>query len=131
MRSLGLVQAQRARDRFEDTLGSASQVAALHPVVVVDADSGQDRDLLAPESGDLSRSEGGEANRLGSDLRPPRREEIPYLGPGVHDNKTKPEAEDDGVPCQYLAKPVLSAFSEQCFRGAQTSLIWGRTDTGE
>jgi hypothetical protein len=48
MRPLGLVQQERARDRFEDTLRDARQVAALHPVVVVDADPRQGRDFLAP-----------------------------------------------------------------------------------
>ncbi len=84
MRPLGLVEAERARDRFEDTLRNARQVAALHPVVVVDADPGQGRDLLAPESRDLPRSVGGEADLPGSDLRAPRGEEVPYLGLCVH-----------------------------------------------
>src|ERR1700760_2460554 len=71
VRPLGLVQAERARDRFEDTLGNAGQVAALHPVVVVDADPGQGRDLFAPESRDLTRAVGGEADLARRDLRAP------------------------------------------------------------
>src|ERR1700689_3818946 len=91
MRPLRLVQTERARDRFEDALGNAGQAAALHPVVVVDTDPGQGRDLLAPQARDLPGSGGGETDLPGSDLRPPRCEEVPYLGLRVHVNDTNPD----------------------------------------
>jgi hypothetical protein len=120
---LGLVQAERTRDRLEDTLRNARQVAALHPVVIVDADPGQGGDLLAPQSWDLSRSVGGEADLGGSDLRAQRREEVPYLGLCVHGFETKPAAEVTGVPCQYMDKAVLSP-------GPGTMLPWRSAEIG-
>ena len=46
--ALGLVQLQRAGDSAENGVGGARQVPAFHTHVVVDAHTGEQRDLLAP-----------------------------------------------------------------------------------
>ena len=50
MRALGLVELQRTHERLQHGLRDAAQVAALEPRVVVDADAGEERDLLTPEA---------------------------------------------------------------------------------
>src|ERR1700760_4915107 len=116
MRPLGLVETERARDRGEDTLGNARQVAAFHPVVVVDADSGQGRHFLPPEACDLSRPVRGEADLIGRDLCAPRSEEIPYLGLGVHSFETKPRPRPRGCPVSTWPGPSSHPVPEPCFR---------------
>ena len=49
--ALGVVELQRAGERLQHALGDAACVAALEPGVVVDADAGEQRDLLAAEPG--------------------------------------------------------------------------------
>ena len=49
MRAFGVVQLQRADERLEHRLGDAAEVAALEARVVVDADAGEHRDLLAAQ----------------------------------------------------------------------------------
>src|ERR1700761_616454 len=78
--------------------GDARQGAALHPVVVVDADPGQGRDLLAPQSRDLPGPVRGEAGLAGLDLRAPRGEEVLHLRLRVHGFETKPPAGPRGCP---------------------------------
>ena len=51
MRAFRLVQTQRIRQRVEDGLGSAAEVAPLETVVVLDAETGEGRDLLAAQPG--------------------------------------------------------------------------------
>src|ERR1700760_2581676 len=115
MGPLGLIQAERARDRFEDPVGNARQIAALHPVVIVDADPGQGRDLLTPEPGDLPRPVGDEADCPGGDLRAPRSEEIPYLGLGVHGFETKPRPRSRRCPVSTWPGPSSHPAPEPCF----------------
>jgi hypothetical protein len=50
--AFGLVQLQRAGERFEDGVGDTGRVAPFQPRVVVDADPGQQRDFLPAEPGD-------------------------------------------------------------------------------
>ena len=52
MRALGLVELQRADEGLEHAVGDALRVAPLEPGVVLDADAGEQRDLLAAEPGD-------------------------------------------------------------------------------
>lgn len=47
MRAFGVVELQRAGERFEDAFGDAAELAAFQAGVVGDADAGQDRDLFA------------------------------------------------------------------------------------
>jgi hypothetical protein len=49
VRSLSLVELKTAGERLQHALGDASQVAALHPGVVIDADPGEERNLLPPQ----------------------------------------------------------------------------------
>lgn len=46
MRALHLVELQRSRERFEHGLGHAGGIAALEAGVIVDADTGEERDFL-------------------------------------------------------------------------------------
>jgi hypothetical protein len=50
VRALDVGQRERAGDRLEDGVRLARGVAALEPRVVVDADPGEERDLLAAEA---------------------------------------------------------------------------------
>ena len=47
--ALGLVELQRRRERVENALRDAGQIPALHAGVVVDGDTGEHGDLLAPQ----------------------------------------------------------------------------------
>ena len=47
--AFGLVKLERARDAVQDGAGCAGQVSSLHVDVVVDANAGEQGDLLAPE----------------------------------------------------------------------------------
>ena len=46
--ALGLVELKRAGHTLEDSVGGAGEVPAFHADVVVDADAGEERHLLAP-----------------------------------------------------------------------------------
>jgi hypothetical protein len=52
VRVFGLVQLQRAGERFEHALRYAGQVAALQARVVIDADAGEQGDLFPAQAGD-------------------------------------------------------------------------------
>ena len=47
--AFGLVELERAGDAVEDSVGCAGEVSSFHADVVVDADAGEQSDLLAPE----------------------------------------------------------------------------------
>ena len=49
--AFGLVELQRVGDRFEDLVGDTAEVSALQLGVVVDADSGEQGNLLSAEAG--------------------------------------------------------------------------------
>ena len=86
VRPLRLVELQRAGECLEHRLGDAARVAALEPGVVVDADSGEQRDLLAAKPGHAPRAAAvrAQARLLGRDPGAPRGQELADLGPGVH-----------------------------------------------
>jgi len=48
VRVLGFVELERLADGLEDALGDSVRVPALEARVVLDADAGEERDLLAP-----------------------------------------------------------------------------------
>ena len=58
VRALGVVELERASERLQHALGDAAQVAALQAGVVVDADAGQDGDLLAAQAGNAASAVG-------------------------------------------------------------------------
>ena len=51
MRTLGVVELERPRERFEHKLGDAADLAALQAPVVVRTDARQRRDLLTTKPG--------------------------------------------------------------------------------
>ena len=52
--ALGVVELERSGQRFEHALGGAAHVAVFQARVVLVAHAGQDRDLLAAQSGDAT-----------------------------------------------------------------------------
>ena len=56
---LGVIELEDPGDGLEDVVGDAPGVAPLELRVVLDADAGQEGDLLAAESGDPSPAAGG------------------------------------------------------------------------
>ena len=61
MRPLGLVELKGTGQRLQHAFGDAAQVPALQAGVVVNADAGEDRDLLAAEPGNAPRAVGRSA----------------------------------------------------------------------
>ena len=91
MRPLGLVELQRAGERLENALRDAACVAALEAGVVVDADPGEERDLLAAQAGNAPvATVRAQARLLRCDLRPPRGQELADLVPRVHEPRVTP-----------------------------------------
>ena len=97
--AFGLVELQRPRDRFEDVLGDAADVAAFEARVVLDADPGERGDLLAAQAGDapVARVD-GQSGLFGGDLGSPCDEELAQRGLGIHDSNGKPRSGCEGVP---------------------------------
>ena len=84
MRALGLVELQRPGQRFEHELGDAADLAALQAPVVLGADAGQRRDLLAAQARHAPLAVARQAGLLGRDLRPAGGEELGDVVGGVH-----------------------------------------------
>jgi hypothetical protein len=105
VRPLGLVQLQGAGDAVEHALGDASQVASLQPGVVIDADTGQERDLLPAQPGDAAvPAERRQAHLLRRQPGPARGKELAGLAAVVHVDHARDvkRARDRGDrPCQY------------------------------
>ena len=102
MGALRLVELQRTGERLEDGVGDTARVAALEPRVVVDADAGEERDLLPAQARDAAcTAEDGQARLLRGDLGAPRGQELAELGLRVHASRVTPPARGER-PCQYL-----------------------------
>ena len=85
MDPLGLVELQRGGQGVEDAFGDPAQVAPLEPDVVVDADPGEQGDLLPAEPGDAPVAPvRGQAGPIRADPGPPRAQELARLLPVVH-----------------------------------------------
>ena len=85
MDPLGLVELQRGGQGVEDALGDPAEIAPLEPDVVVDADPGEQGDLLPAEPGDASvAAVRGQAGPIRADPGPPRAQELARLLPVVH-----------------------------------------------
>jgi hypothetical protein len=78
------LDAATALKDLADELGGAGDLAALQPAVVVGADAGQGRDLLATEPRDAALPVAREPGRLGRDVGPPGGEELGDVLGGVH-----------------------------------------------
>jgi hypothetical protein len=83
---LRFVELEGARDRVEYLFGNASCVAALKARVIVDANSGEERDLFAAQTGNTTRagSMGPKPRLLRSDPSAPGRKELADLLLRVH-----------------------------------------------
>lgn len=80
MGALDVVEEQRPRDGVEDALGRAADVAALEAGVVVEADSGELGDFLAPQARDPAlAAEVVDAGLCGCHVRTPCDEELPNV----------------------------------------------------
>ncbi len=64
MRALGFIELQRAGECVKDGVGGAAGVAAFQAGVVVEADPGQECNLLAAEPGDVPAAAVGGQARL-------------------------------------------------------------------
>jgi hypothetical protein len=71
VRPLGVVELKPAGERLEHALRDASQIAALHAGVVVDADAGEHRHFLPAQAGNAPLAVDGEACLLRRDSRSP------------------------------------------------------------
>ncbi len=76
MRGGVVVEAQRAGERVEHLLGRMRVAALLEPDVVVDADAGEQRELLAPQAGHPAPAQVGQSDVVGRDERAPGAEEL-------------------------------------------------------
>jgi hypothetical protein len=73
------------RERREDAFGDAGRVAAFEAGVVVDADPGEERDLLPAKTGHAPvASVGAQTRLLRRDLRAPRDQELADFFPRIH-----------------------------------------------
>ena len=79
--ALGLGQPQGPRQRLEHGLGDAAEVAALQPRVVLHAEPGEHRELLAAQPGDPPQpAVDGQAGLAGGDPAAAGDEEVAHLG---------------------------------------------------
>src|SRR3954447_8873866 len=130
VRALDVVELQRDGDGVEHPVGGAADGALLQARVVVDAQAGHLGDLLAAQPGNASvAAVEGEAGPLRGDLRAPAGEEVPHLGPVVHDCPRYGLSNARGVlPGPALTGPgrraqagvssVMRRPARRCHRGA-------------
>ena len=91
MRALRLVELERAGERLQHVLRHTARVAPLEPGVVVDADAGEQRDLLAAQPGTRRLPPyHGQPGPLRSDPRTPRGQELTDLVSRVHRREGNP-----------------------------------------
>jgi xanthine dehydrogenase YagT iron-sulfur-binding subunit len=80
----GLVQLERPGERVEDVLGGVVAAALFEPQIVVRADPGEHRQLLAAQAGDPPAAGSGESDVLGPQKRPPRPQVLAESGVRWH-----------------------------------------------
>ena len=99
MGPFGLVELERPGEAFEDAVGDASGVPALEAGVVVDADAGEQGDLLAAQARDPAvAAVVGQAGLLRGDLGPAGGQELTEVGPVVHKSRLRAGMSDLGGP---------------------------------
>jgi hypothetical protein len=91
VRALGLIELKRTSKRLQDALRRAGRVAALKAAVIVDANPGEERDLLPAEARNppvvaVSR----QARLLERDLGSPGGQKLADLVPIVHRTRVAP-----------------------------------------
>src|SRR3954470_8088158 len=97
MRPFGVVELQRAGQRLQHAFGDAAEAAPFEPGVVVDTDTGEQRDLLpAQPAHPAVAAVHGQASPLRGDLGAPGGEEIADLRPVVHDLDATSEPRNAG-----------------------------------
>lgn len=79
------IEAQRPRDGVQDLVRDAGRVPSLETRVVLDADPGEQGDLVTSQPGDAATSARRQAGRFGGDACSARRQELADLGHGVHE----------------------------------------------
>jgi len=85
VRALGVVELQSSRDAVEHLVGGSRDLPPFQAVVVVDADAGQQGDLLAAKPRNAARpAVGRKAHLLGREPGAPRSQEVAGLALGVH-----------------------------------------------
>ena len=93
MRTLGLVELKRTSQRLEHAVRDATQVPPLKPGVVVDADSGEQRNLLTAKPWNAAVvAVYGQTDLIRGDLRSPGSQELTDLAPRVHTVRVRPPA---------------------------------------
>jgi hypothetical protein len=102
VRPLDLVELEGAGDPLEHIFGDAPDLAAFELRVVLDADVGEERHLLASQPGDPSPATVGvEPGPLGSDPGPPRGQELADLVPAAHAVHRRTITGLGGRGCRY------------------------------
>ena len=107
--ALGLVELEGVDEPVQDAVGDAADAAALEAGVVLDADPGEQGDLLAAQPGDAAvRAVHGQAGLLGRDLGAAGGEELPEVVLGGHAPPRYARPTGCGSPCQYPSRQCLS-----------------------
>jgi hypothetical protein len=89
--ALRLVELQRTRKGFQNGFGDTACVAALEAGVVVDADAGEERDLLSAQPGNPPvTAVRAQLRLLRRDLRSPGGQKLADLAPGVDSTRVTP-----------------------------------------
>src|SRR3954453_4341214 len=104
-----VVELQRSGERLEHAFGDAAEVATFQPGVVVDADAGEQRDLLpAQPAHPAVAAVHGQASLLRGDPGAPGGEEIADLRPVVHglDATSEPRSAGGSIS-KYLGRQTL------------------------
>jgi len=121
--TLRLVELQRVHEAVQDAVGDAADAAAFQPGVVLDADPGQQRDLLPAQPADPTvRAVHRQARLLGGDLGAARGEELPEVVParvvlGGHDlHRTDARGIWESLPVPLSTVPVA---------GHPGRVVWG------
>ena len=108
MGAFGLIELEGAGEAFDDAVRDTTGVPALEAGVVVDADPGEQRDLLPAEARDPAVTPVvGQAGLLRGDLRPARRQELTEVGPVVHTSRLRAHLDmREGLPVPRTAGPA-------------------------
>ena len=90
MGALGVVELERAGQCLQHALGGAAHVSAFQARVVRDAHAGQDRDLLAAQSGNATSAVGRQPGLLGRDPGAAGGQELTDLLLRLHEHQRRP-----------------------------------------
>jgi hypothetical protein len=109
--AFSVVELQRVGDTLEHLLRGACQVATLHADVVVDAHTGEQRDLFTAQPFDapVAAAVGGESGLFGGDPGAAGGEEVADLGLVVHDLHGRPcRLREGGTGITWKARHSLT-----------------------